>query len=86
MSISTQVRDYIEEFVLYGDHLESDDASLIESGVIDSTGAMELVMFIEETFDTTVPSEDINPDNLDTVNSITSLITRLTGALTIETD
>lgn len=72
-----KVREYVEEFVLYGDKLESDDASLVESGMIDSTGVMELVAFIEEEFDLDVPTKDINPDNFDTVNKITALVERM---------
>ncbi len=77
--IAKQIRDYIEEMVLYGDALESDDASLIKSGMIDSTGAMEMVFFLEETFEIAVPNDDIKPENLDTVNLATALVFRLQG-------
>ncbi len=79
MSIANQVREYIEEFVLYGDPLDSDDTSLVESGMVDSTGAMELVTFIEGTFNVQIPNNEIGPENLDTVNRITSLVERLSG-------
>ncbi len=46
------------------------DASLIDSGVIDSTGVLELVMFLEETYDIQVDDEEITPENLDTINNI----------------
>lgn len=72
-----KIRDYVEEFVLYGDKLESDDASLVESGMIDSTGVMELVAFIEEEFKLDVPTADINPDNFDTVNKAAALVDRM---------
>lgn len=78
-AIAKSVRDYIEEFVLYGDELESDGVSLIASGMIDSTGAMELVFFLEETFGIEVPVDDINPGNLDTVELATNLVYRLLG-------
>ena len=77
--IAKQIRDYIEEMVLYGDPLESDDTSLIKSGMIDSTGAMEMVFFLEETFEIAVPNDDIKPENLDTVNLATALVFRLQG-------
>ncbi|GAF95899.1 unnamed protein product, partial [marine sediment metagenome] len=63
--------------VTYGDPLTSDDESLIGSGMIDSTGAMEMVMFIEDKFGIVVPNTEINPDNLDSVNRITALVDRL---------
>lgn len=81
MSIANKIREYIEEFVLYGDPLESDDTSLIKSGTIDSTGAMELVMFIEDTFGVEVPNTEIKPENLDTVNRITILVERLQNSV-----
>ena len=77
MSTQDKIRDYIEEFVLYGDPLESDDASLVESDMIDSTGVMELVMFVEETFDIEIPTDDIDPSNMDSVNKIAALVDRL---------
>ena len=83
-SIAKTVRDYIEETVLYGDPLESDDTSLIASGMIDSTGAMELVFFLEETYEIEVPPTDITPDNLDTLNRIVGLVTRIQGGETAQ--
>ena len=83
-SIANTVRGYIEEMVLYGDALESDDTSLIASGMIDSTGAMELVFYLEETYEIEVPPTDINPDNLDTVNRIVGLVTRIQGGETAQ--
>ncbi len=78
--IAKKVTDWIEEMVLYGDPLKSDTTSLITSDLIDSTGAMELVFFLEETFGITVPNDQIIPANLDTVRDITALVERLSGA------
>jgi acyl carrier protein len=47
-----------------------DDDSFIEEGVIDSTGALELVAFLELTFDIRVEDEEINPANLDSINRL----------------
>ena len=73
MSIQDKVRGYITEFITYGESIE-DDQSLIESGMVDSTGAMELVAFIEEEFGIEIPNEDIGPDILDSVNKITTYV------------
>lgn len=73
MSVKDQVRKYVEEFVTYGDPV-ADDQSLINEGTIDSTGAMELVMFLEETFNIEIDDEEIDPENLDTLNQIESFI------------
>ena len=83
MSAADTIRDYIEEFVLYGDKLESDDASLVASGMIDSTGAMELVGFVEDTYGIEIPNNEIGPENLDTVNLIVALVERHLGPVLV---
>jgi acyl carrier protein len=53
--------------------LASED-SLIEAGVIDSTGVLELIEFIESRYEITVPDADVLPENLDSVDSITRYV------------
>ena len=53
----------------------SDDDDLLEAG-LDSMGIMRLVLFIEEKFGVTLPDEEIEPDNIQTVNRITAWIER----------
>ena len=77
MSIAEKVRDYIKENFLFGaDNKIGDQDSLLDAGVIDSTGAMELVSFIETQFDVEVSDRDLVPENLDSIAAITSFITR----------
>lgn len=52
----------------------SDDESLLEKGVIDSTGVMELILFLEETFKVSIEDDEIVPDNLDTINRISQFV------------
>ncbi|MCA9960494.1 MAG: acyl carrier protein [Chloroflexota bacterium] len=76
MDIKAKIRQYVAENFLYssdGFHL-SDDASFLEEEVIDSTGVMELVMFVEEEFKITVDDEDIVPENFDSVNQLAAYI------------
>ena len=47
-----------------------DDVSLLEEGIIDSVGVLELILFLEETFAFSVEDEEIIPDNLDSVNKL----------------
>lgn len=47
---------------------------LIDGGVLDSMGIFELIGFLEDTFDITVTDEDLVPDNLQTIASITRLV------------
>jgi acyl carrier protein len=73
-----QVKQFItDNFVLRDgpDSLQDDD-SFVEKGVIDSTGVLELVGFIEETFSITVEDEELIPENLDSVQKVTAYIER----------
>jgi acyl carrier protein len=63
------IRQFILENYLFTDDdaaLE-DEVSFLESGLLDSTGMMELVMFIEDSFGVTVSDDEMIPDNLDSV-------------------
>ncbi|OIO70240.1 MAG: phosphopantetheine-binding protein [Zetaproteobacteria bacterium CG12_big_fil_rev_8_21_14_0_65_55_1124] len=53
----------------------SGDDDLLEAG-LDSMGIMRLVLFIEERFGVTLPDEEIEPDNIQTLNRISSWIER----------
>jgi len=75
MSIENKIREFIEEnFILEGnDHLGDDD-SLLEKGIIDSTGVLELVAFIEETYSFKIKDEELIPENLDSIKNISQFI------------
>ncbi len=77
-SLKTQIKKFIAENMLFsGDGFTyADDASLLDAGVIDSIGVMELVTFIGNTFKVTVPPEDILPDNFDSVQKLADYIRR----------
>jgi len=55
-----------------------DDDSFLEKGIIDSTGVLELVNFIEETFNIRVEDEELIPDNLDSLNKLTTYVGKKT--------
>jgi len=76
MSIRDQVRDFIYENFLFGDsdNRLKDDQSFLDSGVIDSTGVLELVTFVEETFKIKIFDEEIIPENLDSVDRLVQFI------------
>jgi acyl carrier protein len=50
--------------------------SLLDSGVIDSTGVLELVLFLEQTFQIKVADKDLVPENLDTIDNIARFVER----------
>lgn len=54
------------------------DAHLYEGGFVDSAGVVELIAFVESTFDVTLEDEDMFSDEFTTINGISSVLTRLT--------
>ena len=81
MPIETLIRAYVLENFLFTDddgQLQN-DASFLEEGIIDSTGVLELVMFVEETFSITVEDEEILPENFDSVTQLARYVQLKTG-------
>ncbi len=76
-AVAGRVRAYIEENLLLNSaDTFSDTSSLIENGILDSTGAMDLVAFLEQAFAITVNDDDMVPENLDSVDQICGFIKR----------
>jgi len=77
MNYKNTVRDYIITDFMFGDAEGfHDDVSFIESGIVDSTGILELVMFLEATYRIRVAPEEMIPENLDSVNKIVQFLAR----------
>jgi len=76
VSVEAEVRQYVMENLLFGrsDVELRGDTSFLESGIIDSTGVLELVQFLEEKFQVKVEDEDLIPANLDSVNALTRFV------------
>lgn len=73
--IKDKIREFIIDNFLFGEaNGLKDDSSFLEEGIIDSTGVLELIAFMEETFAITVEDEELIPVNLDSINSITAYI------------
>jgi acyl carrier protein len=73
-----KVRAYIvENFIMGGnaDHLKNSD-SFMETHVVDSTGFLELVTFLEETYGFAVLDEEMVPENLDSLDNIDAYVQR----------
>jgi acyl carrier protein len=75
MSIENEIRKFImENFILDGDGNPSNEDSLLEKGIIDSTGVLELVAFIEQTYSFKIKDEELVPENLDSIKNISQFI------------
>jgi acyl carrier protein len=78
---ASRVRALLRAFILERFYVPlpeklADDTSLLEAGVVDSTGVQEVMAFIEETFRIRVENEEILPDNLDSVGRLTRFVCR----------
>jgi acyl carrier protein len=75
MSIEAKIRAYIAENFLFGeaDQLAVTD-SFLDKGIIDSTGILEIVMFLEEQFGIKVADSEMLPENLDSIGNIVKFI------------
>jgi acyl carrier protein len=73
-----RVRAFIEENFLFREDISdlADGESLLESGVMDSTGILELVAFLESEFSIQMADAEIVPDNLDSIAAISTYLRR----------
>ncbi len=75
-TILKEVREYVVENFLLGEEEDelSDSESFLESGLIDSTGILEVIAFLEETYDVEIEDEEMIPENLDSVQRVARFI------------
>jgi acyl carrier protein len=75
MQIKQELRQFVVDNFLYGRQGElGDEDSFLENGIIDSTGVLELISFLEERFGLELRETDLTPDNLDSINKVTRLV------------
>jgi acyl carrier protein len=70
--METELRSFLAENFLLGEEFRglAGSASLIEAGIIDSTGVLELVGFLEETYGVEIADSELVPENLDSIDNI----------------
>jgi acyl carrier protein len=74
------VKAYIVENFLFGDDRRiGPDTDFLENGILDSTGVLELVGFLEEKFGIRVEDDEVVPDNLNSLEKIARFISKKTG-------
>jgi acyl carrier protein len=80
MAASERVRQYITDNLLFGqpDSLGDGD-SFLDRGILDSTGVLELIGFLEGTFGISISNEEMIPENLDSIEKIDAFIQRKTA-------
>lgn len=81
MSVENKVRQYIVDNFLFGKDDESleDTTSFLDMGIIDSTGVLEIILFIEEAFDIKMNDQEMLPENLDSIANIARFVAARTA-------
>lgn len=75
MQIKQELRQFVIDNFLYGRQEElRDEDSFLENGIIDSTGVLELISFLEERFGLKLEETDLTPENLDSIEKVTRLV------------
>jgi len=75
--IKSKIREFIVENFLYGEDSDlEDDTSFLGDGIIDSTGILELVGFLEETYEIEVDDDELLPENLDSLDNVAAYLAR----------
>ena len=73
--LKDKIRTFVVENFLFGNNKNLEDTtSFLEEGIIDSTGVLELVTFIEEEFSIVVEDEELIPENLDSIYNVTAYL------------
>ena len=82
MQIREEMRRFVIDNFLFGQAGELQDGdSFLENGIIDSTGVLELISFLEHRFGLELSETDLTPDNLDSIDKVTRLVESRLGAL-----
>ncbi len=82
MDIMGTIRNFVVENFLFGEGEQlKEDTSFLESGIVDSTGILELVAFIEETFGIRMADDELIPENLDSISNVVNYLQRKREAL-----
>ena len=72
----TEIRQFVVENFLFGqnDRQIADDQSFLEGGIIDSTGVLELIAFLESRYGIAIADDELVPANLDSVNRVAGFV------------
>jgi acyl carrier protein len=77
MTVQDRVRGFVLEYFYVSDPAElTDDVSLIDSGYVDSTGMMEIILFLEGEYGIEIEDHETIPANLETISNIAAFVAR----------
>ncbi len=81
MNVQWEIKAYIVDNILFGDGERlKEDVSFQESGILDSTGFLELITFVEERFGIEITDSELVPENFDTLRKMSGFVETKMGA------
>jgi acyl carrier protein len=87
VEVEREIKSFLSaNFPLYDEETVDPKASLVESGVVDSLGILELVEFIETRFQLRIPEDELLPENLDSIANVSRYLSRKLGADSVVRD
>ncbi|HET7218508.1 MAG TPA: acyl carrier protein [Vicinamibacterales bacterium] len=77
-TIAAEIKEFVIGNFLFGQNADglTDSQSFLENGIIDSTGVLELVAFLEQRFNIAVADSELLPENLDSIDNASRFVTR----------
>ena len=75
-TITPEIRRFVVDNFLFGQDAGplGNDESFLDTGIIDSTGVLQLVGFLEERYNIAIGNDELVPDNLDSVNRVSRFV------------
>ena len=74
-NVQHEIRQFVIDNFLFGQGAQlKDEESFLDGGIIDSTGVLQLVGFLEQRYEITIDNTDLVPDNLDSVDRVARFV------------
>lgn len=77
-AIAREIREFIVNNFMFGQESQpfTPDQSFLQTGIIDSTGLLELVAFVEQRYEISVADHELVPENLDSLSNVSQFVAR----------
>ena len=73
-NVRNEIREFIIDNFLFGQGELTDEESFLDGGIIDSTGVLQLVGFLEQQYEIAIDNAELVPDNLDSLSRVTAFV------------
>ena len=75
MDYKKDIEEFIVENFLFGEKNElKEETNFFDKGIVDSTGVLELICFIEESYDITIDDEEVTQKNFSSISNVNNYL------------